>query len=416
MSSAVVVGGGIAGLSAASVLARHFDRVLLVDRDGLGVAHERRGVPQVDHLHVLMKRGWMALEELFPGMDADLARAGCPWINYGSEVYWVGRYGAFPRHASEVASRGCSRELLERTLRARVLEHPRIDVVERFTVDSWRLDKSGRRLAAVRATDGRELEARLFVDTSGRNSPFRRETLIEKVDAQASYASCLVRLPRARELPFRQVYVQLLPPHQLRGGGIVPIEDGLYAVVLIGAGGELPPGDREGLLDFARSLRDPSIAQVLMDAEFVGPIHCYRRIAGTRVIRVEHPLDNFVMMGDALCSFNPVYGQGMTVAALCALELARQMKEEGRPSQKGFESVILAPWVSACSEDLRVPGCGVENVSRAHRMMMSLSGNMADLVAQRATRDPQVHERMLRVMHMIDPPTSLLGAVLPRAA
>ncbi len=416
MSKAVVMGGGIAGLSAASVLARHYDRVLLVDRDGMDVAHERRGVPQVDHLHVLLRRGWMALEELFPGLDGELAQAGSPWINYGTQGYWVGRFGPYPRHESQVVSRGVSRRLLEKLIRARVLSNPRVEVTEKFEVDAWRMDAAGKRIAAVKAADGRELEADLFVDTSGRNSPFRRNALIEKVDAQASYTSCIVRLPRAAQLPFQQYYVQLNPPYHLRGAGIVPIENGRFSVVLIGAGKELPPGDREGLFEFARSLRDPSIAQVLMDAEFEGPIRCYRRIAGLRVLKHGQSADNLVALGDALCSFNPVYGQGMSVAALSAVELGSQLEKDGRPSQKKLDGLVQTPWMGACSEDLRVPGCVLENVTRAQRMMIGLSGNMSDFVAQRATNDPHVHEQMLRVMHMLDSPAALLSAVMPKAA
>src|SRR5687768_8317671 len=104
MANAVVIGGGIAGLSAANVLARHYERVLLVDRDGQDVAHERQGVPQVDHLHVLMRRGWLALGELFPGIDEDLTKAGAAWIDWGTGCYWVGRFVAFPRYPSDVVS------------------------------------------------------------------------------------------------------------------------------------------------------------------------------------------------------------------------------------------------------------------------------------------------------------------------
>jgi 2-polyprenyl-6-methoxyphenol hydroxylase-like FAD-dependent oxidoreductase len=416
MAQAVVMGGGIAGLSTASVLSRHYDRVLLVDRDGMDKAHERRGVPQADHLHVLLRRGLLALEELFPGFEEDLVKAGSASINYGTNQYWVGRFGPFPRHESEIVSRGCSRRLLEKTLRARVLANPRVEVVEKFEVDAWRMDASGRRVAAVKASDGRELEGALFVDTSGRNSPFRRNAVLEKVDAQASYTSCIVRLPRAEQLPFRQVYVQLNPPHHLRGGGIVPIENGLFSVVLIGAGKEIPPGDKEGLFQFVRSLRDPCMAHILMDAEFEGPIRCYRRIAGTRVLQLGQSAENLVLLGDSLCAFNPVYGQGMTVAALSALELDRQLRTDGRPNQKKFDGVVQTPWMGACSEDIRVPGVVLENVTRAQRLMMNLSGNMSDFVAQRATNDARVHEQMLRVMHMIDSPAALLSAVLPKAA
>jgi 2-polyprenyl-6-methoxyphenol hydroxylase-like FAD-dependent oxidoreductase len=416
VANAVVIGGGIAGLSAASVLARHFERVLLVDRDGQDVAHARQGVPQVEHLHVLMRRGWLALGELFPGFDDDLAKAGAAWIDWGTGCYWVGRFGAFPRYPSELASRSCSRRLLEKTVRARVTSNPRVELIERFEAETFRWDSSGRRLQAVKARDGRELEAALVVDASGRSGPFRSQAVLEKVDAQASYSTCVVRIPKAERLPFKQVYVQLCAPHHLRGGGIVPIEDGLHLALLIGAGKELPPGDREGFLEYTRSLRDPSMAQVLEEAEFLGPIRCFRRMAGTRVVRMAREADNLVMLGDALCSFNPVYGQGMSVALMSALELGRQLEKEGRTSQKRFDQLVSGPWLSAASEDLRVPGCTTEGVTAIRRVAMSLSNALVDRVTLRATNDADAHLRMLRVLHMVDPPSALLPLMLPSLA
>ncbi|QRN96259.1 FAD-dependent monooxygenase [Archangium violaceum] len=413
MSRAVVIGGGIAGLSAATVLSRHFERVLLVDKDGQDVQHARRGVPQVDHVHVLLRRGWMALGELFPGIDDDLTRAGAAWLDWGPGCYWVGRFGAFPRPPSEITSRSCSRGLLEKTVRARVASNPRIELVERFEAGTFRWDSSRRRILAVKAGDGRELEASLFVDASGRNGPFRSQAVLEKVDARASYSTCVVRVPHAERLPFRQIYVQVCPPRFLRGGGLVPIENGLFLALLVGSGNELPPGDREGFLDYARSLRDPALAQVLPDAEFLGPIHCFRRMAGTRVLSSSLQADNLVMLGDALCAFNPVYGQGMTVGMLSALELGRQLARDGRTSQKAFNELVEGPWLSAASEDLRVPGCSLENVSATRRLAMSLSSLLVDRVTLRATYDPDAHQRMMRVLHMVDPPTALVPLALP---
>ncbi|WP_257449733.1 NAD(P)/FAD-dependent oxidoreductase [Archangium lipolyticum] len=414
MSRAVVIGGGIAGLSAANVLSQHFERVLLVDRDGQDVAHERQGVPQVDHLHVLMRRGWLALGELFPGIDEDLTRAGAVEIDWGTNSYWVGRFGAFPRPPSDITSRLCSRRLLEKTVRARLVSNPGIELVERFEAETFRWDSSRRRILAVKARDGREVEASLFVDASGRNGPFRSRAVLEKVDARASYSTCVVRLPHAERLPFRQAYVQVCAPHFLRGGGINPIEDGLHLAMLIGAGRELPPGDREGFLEYARSLRDPCVAQVLSDAEFVGPIRSFRRMAGTRVLRPAFQADNFVMMGDALCSFNPIYGQGMTVSLLSALELGRQLAREGRTSQKRFNELVMGPWLTAAGEDLRVPGCTLENVSATRRLAMMLNTALGDRVMLRATFDPDAHQRAMRVLHMVDPPSELLPLALPR--
>ncbi|WP_395839238.1 FAD-dependent oxidoreductase [Cystobacter fuscus] len=416
MSRAVVIGGGIAGLSAAHVLSQHFERVLLVERDGQDVAHEREGVPQVDHLHVLMRRGWLAFNELFPGLGEELIRAGAVEVDWGANCYWVGRFGAFPRPPSDITSRLCSRRLLEKTVRGRLASNPRIELIERFEAETFRWDSSRSHILAVKARDGRDLEASLFVDASGRNGPFRAKAVLEKVDARASYATCVVRIPHAERLPFRQAYVQVCAPHHLRGGGINPIEGGLHLAMMVGAGHEMPPGDKEGFLAYARSLRDPCVAQVLAEAEFVGPIRCFRRMAGTRVLRPAFQADNLVTMGDALCALNPVYGQGMTVSLLSALELGRQLAQEGRTSQKRFNELVMGPWLTAAGEDLRVPGCTLENVSAMERLTMTLNSLLGDRVMLRATFDPDAHQRAMRVLHMVDPPSALLPLALPRVS
>ncbi|QRK04212.1 hypothetical protein JQX13_28515 [Archangium violaceum] len=122
----------------------------------------------------------------------------------------------------------------------------------------------------------------------------------------------------------------------------------------------------------------------------------------------------FVTMGDALCALNPVYGQGMTVSLLSALELGRQMAQGGRISQKRFNALGAGPWLTAAGEDLRVPGCTLENVSAMERLTMTLNSIVGDRVMLRATFDPDAHQRTMRVLHMVDPPSALLPLALPR--
>ncbi|ATB42937.1 hypothetical protein CYFUS_008416 [Cystobacter fuscus] len=119
-------------------------------------------------------------------------------------------------------------------------------------------------------------------------------------------------------------------------------------------------------------------------------------------------------MGDALCALNPVYGQGMTVSLLSALELGRQMAQEGKTSQKRFDELVAGPWLTVAGEDLRVPGCTLENVSAMARLTMTLNGILGDRVMFRATFDPDAHQRAMRVLHMVDPPSALIPLALPR--
>lgn len=388
MARAVVMGGGFAGLLGAEVLSRHYDEVLILDRC--------IGVPQAVHLHVLLQRGRLALEQLFPGLDAELEEYGCPEIDWAKDTYWVGRFGIYPRYVSKTRTRSCSRTLLEKIIKNRVLGKANISV-ERFIVEGC----DGK--TAYDAA-GRRREGSIFIDAGGRAGPFRKLTPRVEINAMVGYASCLLRVTDPGQHPFKQAYVQLSPPVHQRGGVLIPIEDGLHMLTLIGAGGDHPTADVNAFKVFARSLRDPVLSQVLDTGELIGGIHCYRKTAGIRSKNSVPSYSNVISLGDAKCTFNPVYGQGMTVAALSALTIERQLKSKRSFSARRIADASFLPWVMGAAEDLRVVGCKTSGLGTPGALGLGLLGAVMDAGLKTATRSKRMHQGFLHVLHMMVTP------------
>src|SRR5947209_1357306 len=127
---AIVIGGSIAGLTTARILTDHYDRVTIFERDHMPENFEnRKGVPQGRHPHVILKRGENILEELFPGLTAELMESGAVKINMGDNAWFA--FGAWrPRYESKIISTAASRPLLEGSVRRRLLAHPRVSLVQ----------------------------------------------------------------------------------------------------------------------------------------------------------------------------------------------------------------------------------------------------------------------------------------------
>lgn len=221
------------------------------------------------------------------------------------------------------------------------------------------------------------LEADLVVDASGRDSQAPRwlEALgyeappESTVQAYVGYASRCYRLPARRRPRWKALMVQAAPPRDLRGGMILAWEDDRWIVTLQGSGRDYPPTDEAGFLEFARSLRSPLLYEAIRAAEPLSPICGWRKTENRfrHYERLSRGPAGFIVLGDAVCTFNPVYGQGMTTAARGAELLDEILRgQDGRPSaqrqaelcrrfQKKLARRIEDAWLLATSEDHRVP-------------------------------------------------------------
>ena len=425
---AVVLGGSLAGLLAARVLADHFEEVTLIERDAYPDTTEaRKGIPQANHVHGLLARGREILEELFPGVQEEMIAAGAPVVDIANEIAWFTPAGWGVRFPSDIMVLAFTRPLLDLHVRRRLAEHPRVQILDNTDVLRLMPGAEANQLAGVlicpRASDNdrriaKELRADLVVDTTGRASraPQWLENLGYEppeeivIDARLGYASRLYSIPENFDGGWQCAYVQAAPPHQKRGGILFKVEGNRWLVTLIGRAGEMPPGDEPGFLEFARSLRVSTIYDAIRSAEPITPIKTHRATQNRlrRYERAKQLPENFLLLGDSVCAFNPVYGQGMTTAALGAMTLRQCLREQNlnglsRRFQKRLAKVIAAPWMLAIGEDYRYP----ETEGGSPSLMTRFMHRYMDRVVQLATHSVAVRTVLLRAFNMLVPPTAL---------
>jgi 2-polyprenyl-6-methoxyphenol hydroxylase-like FAD-dependent oxidoreductase len=422
---AVVAGAGVAGLCAARVLADHFDQVVLVDRDRLADSPApRSGVPQSRHVHILLMRGLYEVESLFPGFTAELDASGAVPVDLALDMKTHSLFGWFPRYRSDLVQRFCSRGLIEQILRRRVLALPRIQLLDAHEIEGLVFDGGAVRGVTCRprpASDTKEvttIEALLVVDATGRNARVLgllkdaglAESPFTEVDAFMGYASRIVRPPR--EAPDWRALLVRNPLPSSRGGVITPLEDGRWIVTLAGFGRDYPPVDEAGFAAFADSLVETEFNDALHASEPLSPIAGYRQTCNRRrhLERLVRWPAGFAALGDAVCAFNPAYGQGMSVAATGAAVLRDLLAERAwRPDMgsmlhRRVTATLATPWRLATSEDYRFP----MTVGPARGRVLRALHWYGDQVIRAAVHSPDVHNKWLRVVNLLEDPASLL--------
>ena len=421
---AVVLGASMAGLLAARVLADAYRRVTVIDRDELPqVPGHRRGVPHGRHVHALLARGQQVLEELLPGITAELIALGAPAGDLLANGRWYLSGHLLRQAPSGLVGLCASRPALEGQVRARVRALPNVAFLEGRDIVGLAAAPDGRRVTGVRVrrrgAGGAEEEpigADLVVDATGRGSrtPVWLEAFgyarpeEEQVRIGLGYATRTYRLP-PDALGGDLAVIYGSTPEFPRGAAFLRLEGDRWMLTVGGILGDHPPTDPEGFLDFTRSLRFPEIYQAVRDAEplddpvpFRFPVSVRRRYE-----RLDPFPDGLLVVGDAVCSFNPVYGQGMTVAALEALTLRRHLGRGVRPRPHRFFAdlarVVDVPWDIAVGGDLRFPGVQGRRTPKTRL----INGYLTRLHAA-AADDAGLAEAFLRVAGLIDPPPALL--------
>ena len=360
--SALVVGGSIAGQLAAAALARHGFAVTILDRDRLpDVAAPRKGVPQSRHLHGLMVGGQRCLETLLPGIAASLIASGAEPLCWTEDVAVHTLAGWHRRFPSDLSSCFMSRDLLDRELRRAVSALPGVRTLQGHEAMALTGSKgivTGVRCRLRGAQDNeRILRADLVVDASGRESRAPdwladlgfgpvRETV---VDAFLGYATRLCRQPEGMNSDWRAMLVRSRTA-TTRAGAIFPIEGGRCLVTLAGFSRDYPPQDDDGFLEFVRAIGVPEFYDAVRAADPLAPAVGYRRTTNRwrRYHEARRWPEGFIAVGDAVCAFNPYYGQGMAVAAILLLA------EEGaalEPVPLGGREVVAAQVLPGLAEE-----------------------------------------------------------------
>jgi 2-polyprenyl-6-methoxyphenol hydroxylase-like FAD-dependent oxidoreductase len=430
---AVVIGGSIAGLVSAAVLSRHFERVTILERDRLPENIElRKGVPQGTQPHILLKGGQMILEQLFPGFTAELEAAGAVSVNMGGDLRWFAMGTWRPRFESSVEILGASRPLIEATVRRHLAQNPKITFIQEASVKGLATDADNTQVIGVdidhRFMGELTVAADLVVDASGRgtHAPEWFEALgfeppaITAVNAFAGYSARYYEVTPG--MNFKGMYVQPSPLTGPRGAVLLPNEGNRWHVALIGIAGDYPPNGDEQFLEFARSLPTPEIYNILKDAKPLGHAAVGFRKSENRMYHYEQLpryLENFVAIGDAVFAFNPVYGQGMSVAAVSALDLDKALNEQCDLSdnliglaerfQKALGETLAMPWQLATGEDLRWQATEIEGYYPPPDAQAIEMGAYMGKVFAAANRSTEVLETFIRVQNMIESPAAFFS-------
>ncbi|MFD3406586.1 FAD-dependent oxidoreductase [Kribbella sp. NPDC058693] len=421
---AIVIGAGIGGLLAARVLSDRYRFVTVLDRDELPAGPAvRRGVPQGRQVHGLLAKGMEIMTELFPGLSDELEAAGVPSADLQAEMHWHIDGRLLRPGRSGLIGFGVSRALLEYVLRQRVGALGGVAVFGRCAVMGPLTTDDRSRVTGVTAqADGVEftLEADLVVDAGGRGtrSPVWLERLAyqpaeeEVLKVDLTYVSCeYERSPGDLDGRLGSAY-GAYPGHPL-GGFVLAQEGDRFLVGLSGWFGSLPPMDQYGMAAFADKLRAPDIAELIRTKAPLGP-PAKMKYPGSirrRYESLERFPAGYLVFGDALCSFNPFYGQGMTVAALEARILAQMLDDGATPLAARFfreaATMLDTPWGIAASNDLRFGTVAGRRTARA-----TLLGWYLNRYKAAAAIDPVLSGAFLRVTNLIAEPASLLMPAL----
>ncbi|MFF5211392.1 FAD-dependent oxidoreductase [Streptosporangium sp. NPDC000396] len=412
MRHAVVIGASISGLLAAAALSRIAERVTVLDRDELPEEDvHRRGTAQSRHAHGLLARGLEVMELLLPGLTAELMARGAFDGDLQADCRWINEGRRLAPAPGDMPGLLVSRLLLEGQIRRRVAGLPRVEVIGESQV--FDLTRSGDRVTGVRLVSDETISADLVVDASGRGSrapswlgrlgfPVPEE---DRVEIDLTYTTRVFRRS-AGDLAGDPVVIMAATRAIPRAGVALAMEGDRW-IVTIGGYGDAPPSDYEGFVAYAKSLPAPDIHELVASAE---PLDegCHHRTPASvrrRYERLSRFPRGLAVVGDAVCAFNPIYGQGMSVAAVEALRLGEWAGRE-RPAGELFRSiarVVDGPWDVVVSGDLRLPGVRGRRTSKIRMINAYL-----ERFHRAAEHDVELGRRFLRVANLIDPPSALL--------
>jgi 2-polyprenyl-6-methoxyphenol hydroxylase-like FAD-dependent oxidoreductase len=413
---AIVMGASMAGLLAARALSDHFQHVTILERDLLPTTPDhRRGVPQARHTHGLLAGGREQLERMFPGLTQQAIDGGAVPSDIVESCHWFISGGRMAQVHSGLEALGLSRPFLESIVRQRTLAIPNIATRQGVTVEGLVTSADQSRVTGI-VLNGEPLAADLVIDATGRASktPLWLKDLgypappEEKIEIGVRYTTRHF-LRRPTDLDGKMAAIIPPTPGPKRGGVMIAQEGHRWTVTLISHFGEPAPEDLAGFIAWSGTLPAAYIYNVIRHAEPIGEAAQAGMPASLR--RRYEALDRFpqgfLVIGDALCSFNPIYGQGMTVAAMEARALSETLAEPGPALARRFFTraarAVDAPWTMAVGNDLRMP----ETIGPRTLPVRLINWYVTKL--QRAAHtDGVLACAFHRVGNLLDPPASLL--------
>jgi len=404
------------------VLAEVCDEVVLVERGELpDTPAPRAGVPQGMHAHGLLAGGLAALEQLLPGLCRELEQRGCPTGDNLRDAAWVFSGRRLALGDSGVHGMTVARPVLEHAIRRRVAELPNLSIrtgarVKGLLYDAGRV--RGVRVAPALGGAEEELPSDLVVDASGRHSQLPEwlaalglaPPRIEEVALETHYASRIYSR-RPHHLNGGIALIVVSDPESPRGGIAVALDEQRWIVSQYGMGGERPPQDHAGFVGFARTLASSALAEILEDAEPLGETRTLRFPSSIRrhYDKMRDFPQGLVVCADALASFNPTFGQGITVAARQALLLRDlctrvALAKLGKVFLSRAAPIVDVAWNASVGRTFLYPG-----VVGRPTLKMRIANAYLPRVVARAHEDAEVATALLKVMHFLAPPRSLFA-------
>jgi 2-polyprenyl-6-methoxyphenol hydroxylase-like FAD-dependent oxidoreductase len=429
---AIVIGAGMGGLTAARAMAPYFEHVVVIERDALPThPSPRAGTPQGKHVHALLAGGQRALSELFPGFERDLERDGAVTLRAGLDLRTERPgYDPFPQRDLGFDSYALSRALVEFVTRTRLNGHANVEIHERCRIERLSADAEDQRVTGVEYVDADDtpisLDAELVVDSSGRGdltldlleSIGLAQPSVTTIGVDIAYASTIFEIPNDAPTDWKGIFHFPMPPSS-RGALMLPLEGRRWILTIAGRHGDNPPRDEAAFMAFIQGFRLPTLYNAIRYAKRVSDIVGYRfsESIHRHYERLETFPSGLLIVGDAVCRFNPVWGQGMSVAAqeACALNRLLASRAGERDPLDGLAraffaeaaTLIATPWAQAAIPDFIHPQTRGE---RPTDFEQSLRFGMA--LTKLAARDPAVHKLTAEVGSLLKPRTVYLDPEL----
>jgi 2-polyprenyl-6-methoxyphenol hydroxylase-like FAD-dependent oxidoreductase len=416
-SHALVIGGSIAGLLASRILSDHFAKVTVVERDDLpNTPTPRRAVPQEYHVHLLLQRGKRIIEDLFPGLMAELEAQGALVADLSHDVkcFQAGRWKG--RWKTGITAHYCTRTLLEYVLRRRVRAIPSVQLFDRSEAQPVFLGPEviGAKIIAIGGSDRFE-RTDLVVDASGRGSKSAHwlkdagltDVPTEEIITKLGYVSAPFLPSTGTPRDWKVLLCLPRLPQDKRMAVISPVEGGRWMVTAGAWFDQQPEPDHRGLLNYLRALPVPDLFEAVQSASPLDQPRRFRMLGGLRrrYDLVSRWPSGYLVIGDAVCSINPIYSQGMSVSALQAEAMGKAIALHGDDLgavQRAICAAVETPWQQAAAVEHRFDGIGP-----APGLAERLKRRYFDRLAELSHTDPFVAMTMLKVNNLIAPADSL---------
>lgn len=424
---AIVIGGGMGGLSIAGALMDRFEQVVVLERDRLpDAAKSRSGTPQDRQPHGLLAGGVNAIDAMFPRFAQDLAEAGAVQVLLSKETcHERADVGMLPRRDLGVTIPCASRPLMEWVLRRQVEASANITLRSGCRVTAiMPNEEGGARGVAFESERGKSetLRADLVIDASGRGNLML--DLMTKLDRQVpetsevgvdiAYSTVMLKIPPDQRPDWKIATTLSNPPISTLGASLMPMEDGCDLLLIADRGPQARRTSWGAMVDALREMTTRTIYNTVRHLKPVGDIRYFGFPASVwrRYELLPELPHGALPMGDALCRFNPVYGQGIASVAQQAQLLRDALDRSSRATDPIANAQVLfmadvgdllqTPWNMSANADFAFPQ------TRGQRPERFEEGRHFEAALYRAVvADPVVHSTLMEVAHLLRPGTEL---------